>query len=175
MDLIIGIDPGLDGALAAIEADTGRFISVFDPPTSQVKSGKKMKRIYLEPAMVQIFENLQNGVGFNAVRTNELHNRIVAVTIENVHAMPGQGVVSMFSMGNGFGLWCGIIAALRLPSYRVEPAKWKRLMGIQTASDKGKSIQIASRLFPAAPLSRKKDDGRAEALLLAEYCRQHLI
>lgn len=160
--LFCGIDPGLSGAVAAI-TDNGNFVSVHDAPTITVKKGHGKKRVYLEAEMVKIFEGLLSCYD------------IQLVGLENVHAMPKQGVTSMFSMGTGFGLWLGIIAALKLPYERIEPGKWKRIMGLASGSDKNSSIVTASHLFPTAPLSRVKDDGRAEALLLAEYLRRRLL
>lgn len=161
MKLYIGIDPGLDGAVAAID-EHGSIISLQDTPTLIVKKGAGTKRAYAETAMVTILEALDTQIS---------KGNITVVGIENVHSMPGQGVTSMFSMGTGFGLWLGILAALRLRHVRVEPTKWKKAMGIPSGSAKDESIVRAVRLFPTAPLSRKKDHGRADALLLAEYLR----
>ncbi len=160
--LFVGIDPGLSGALAAV-TDSGDFVSVHDTPTLTVKKGGGKKRVYLESEMVKIVEGLMTCY------------EIRLVGIENVHAMPKQGVVSVFSLGTGFGLWLGIIAALKLPYERIETGKWKREMGLASGSDKNASIITAGRLFPTAPLSRKRDSDRAEALLLAEYLRRRML
>ena len=140
--LFCGIDPGLSGAVAIIDAD-GNLVQLQDTPTLTVKKGSKgHKRVYVESAMATILENIR-----------VLNIRLVG--IESVHAMPKQGVVSMFSMGMGFGLWLGILAALRLPYEKIEPAKWKRDIGIASGSDKSASIAKASQLFPTASLDRK--------------------
>lgn len=176
-DLYIGIDPGLDGAVAVID-DRGFLVSLDDAPTISVekpakknakldKDGKKKKgkkRLPLASEMADIIER---------ARTSTTGR--ISVTIENVHAMPKQGVTSMFSMGRGFGIWEGIVSGLRLPVEYVEPSKWKREMGILRGSDKAASIVAASRLFPGASLSRKKDDGRGDALLIAEHARRKRV
>lgn len=157
--LFIGIDPGLTGAVAAIN-EMGQIITVQDTPMLAVKKGKGTKHVYVETAMAKILESTVHIYGTSCI------------TIENVHAMPGQGVTSMFSMGTGFGLWLGIAAALCIPIERMEPHTWKQIVGIPTGSDKNASIVLASRIFPSASLSRKKDHGRADALLIAEARRR---
>lgn len=159
--IVVGIDPGLSGAIAAIDGK-GNLVSLSDAPSLMVKKAKGHKHVYLESEMARLLYVLKD--------TGDV--RIVA--LENVHAMPGQGVTSMFSMGTGFGLWLGIIAALRLPYERVEPGKWKREMGLTSGAGKNDSIVKAARLFPSADLHLKKHDGRAEALLLCEWMRRKL-
>lgn len=99
------------------------------------------------------------------------------VVLEHVSAMPGQGVVSMFSFGTGWGRIMGVLDALRIPYELVRPQKWKRAFSV--TGDKNSSIAVAKRLFPGIDLrrtdrSRKDDDGLAEALLMAEYARRTL-
>jgi crossover junction endodeoxyribonuclease RuvC len=99
----------------------------------------------------------------------------LTVGLELVHAMPGQGVTSMFSMGRGVGIWEGILAGLRIPFDTVTPQAWKKLLlGKGAGDDKNASILRAQALIPGAAeyLSRAKDDGRAEAMLIAEYFRR---
>ncbi len=158
-NIFIGIDPGLDGALVAIDG-CGLVVCIKDTPTVSVKKGKGQKRVYVDGDMVGVLEVLNS------------HNHVVMVGIENVHAMPKQGVTSMFSMGYGFGLWSGILSALKLPYERIEPVVWKKTIGGLVGEDKGQSIIIARRLFPGASLDRKKDHGRADALLIAECMRR---
>ena len=161
----IGIDPGLSGAVAALD-EQGKIITVQDVPVLTVKKAKGHKRVYVESQMATILESIKASAPGG--------RDSLIVFLESVHAMPGQGVTSMFSMGTGLGIWLGILAALRIPYERVEPAKWKREMGIASGSDKSASIVRASQLFPTASLSRKKDDGRADALLLAEWGRRKM-
>ncbi|MGL4498487.1 MAG: hypothetical protein ACRCU2_05435 [Planktothrix sp.] len=97
------------------------------------------------------------------------------IIIENVHAMPGQGVTSMFSFGMGYGIWLGIIAALSIPVEFVTPQTWKKHYSL--GSDKESSRVTALQLFPSQSenLKLKKHHGRAEALLLAEFLRRKLL
>lgn len=93
------------------------------------------------------------------------------VFVEKVHAMPGQGVVSMFSFGENYGKWQGIIAALGYSYSMVAPQTWKKELLKDMPKEKESSIIRALQLFPGMSnfLSRKKDHNRAEALLIAEY------
>ena len=91
--------------------------------------------------------------------------------------MPGQGVVSMFTFGTGWGRIMGVLDALRIPYELVRPQKWKKAFSV--TSDKNSSIAVCKRLFPDVSLKRtercvKDDDGMAEALLMAEYARRKL-
>ncbi len=160
--LFVGIDPGLSGALAAV-TDSGDFVSVHDAPTLTVKKGGGKKRVYLESEMVKIVEGLMTCY------------EIRLVGLENQHAMPKQGVTSVFSLGMGFGLWLGILAGCKLPYERIEPGTWKRDMGLVSGSDKNASVVKALQLFPTAPLTLKKHSDRAEAILIAEYLRRRMI
>ena len=110
---IIGIDPGLTGAVAVLPE--GRF---FDTPTESVKKGSS-KKVYLVAEMVAALESF----GYDAAGLPRGH-----AYIEDVHAMPGQGVSSTFSFVRGFGLWEGIVAALGIPYTLVSPVRWKRAM-----------------------------------------------
>ena len=91
------------------------------------------------------------------------------VVIEAVHAMPKQGVSSSFNFGYGAGLLEGICAALNYPIDLIPPATWKRGAGLP--ADKGACRQLAARYWPGAAhmFSRVKDDGRAEAALMARW------
>ncbi len=151
---IVGIDPGLSGAVARID-DNAQWVN--DTPTMSVVSARKLKRRYSIPGMVEL---LAGDVAF--------------VVIESVHSMPGQGVASSFSFGYGLGLWVGIVAALRIPYEMVTPQRWKGVMMDGQGKEKDAARYRAQQLFPAIAdqLARKKDDGRAEALLMAEYGRR---
>lgn len=99
----------------------------------------------------------------------------VRAVVEHVGAMPGQGCVSMFNFGTSFGWLQGMLEALGVPYELVRPAKWKR--EFSCTSDKNTSIEVAKRLFPGVDLRRterctKDHDGKAEALLLAVFCRR---
>lgn len=171
MTTFVGIDPGLDGAIAAIYPDGN--IAFYDTPTLQV--GKK--RQYDLPMMVRI---LRNHVGEG-----------VQVAIEQQQAMPArihgqktcalckqplarEGGVANFRNGLGFGIWLGILGALQLPYTIVHPVRWKRVMLDGMPREKDASRQRAMQLFPQSSpgLQRKKDHNRADALLLASYLRR---
>jgi crossover junction endodeoxyribonuclease RuvC len=158
--IIIGIDPGLSGALAVLHQDLS--VTIYDTPTLTVAGAKGSRREY-DLAMMS-----------SVVRSLGLVGQTVAY-IESVHAMPGQGVRSMFTMGDGFGSWKGILAALSIPYTLVTPQRWKKYLMDGMGKDKDASRLRAIQLFPtyADLFSRKKDDGRAEALLIAWYGRQH--
>jgi crossover junction endodeoxyribonuclease RuvC len=90
--------------------------------------------------------------------------------LEAVHAMPKQGVSSTFKFGMAFGSAITIIERFSKTVHMVTPHKWKKDMGL--TSDKAQSMAMARELWPLAPLHRAKDNGRAEALLLAEWYRR---
>ncbi len=157
----IGIDPGLDGA-AAILPD-GILI---DTPTLTVQGkGKSKKREYNVQAMAVALRPYHTGPG---------SIQIAWGAVEKVHAMPGQGVTSMFSMGVGVGLWRGILAGLLIPYEHPTPQRWQKMMLDGMGKGKDASRLRAIELFPhlADQLSLKKHHGRADALLLAEYARR---
>ena len=160
---VIGIDPGLDGAVAVITASDWK--DVYDTPTAVVE-GKKKRRIYVPSEMAATIQRLY---GHAPGAKGD-----VVVILERVHAMPGQGVRSMFSMGQGLGLWEGILAALYLRYEFVTPQRWKREMMDGMGKDKDASRIRAMQLFPdmAESLKLVKHHGRADALLLAEYGRR---
>lgn len=157
--IFCGIDPGLDGAICIL-LDIPKLE---DTPTLIVTGGKKKKRVYNVGLMVQIIEGIRR-IGRKGLK----------VGLESVHAMPGQGVTSMFSMGHGLGLWEGILSALKVPYQMVTPQAWKKKLMNGMPKEKDASRQVAMRLFPSTipKLSLKKNHGRADALLLAEYLRR---
>jgi Holliday junction resolvasome RuvABC endonuclease subunit len=158
--IFVGIDPGLTGAVAAID-QRGQIRSISDTPTIAVRKNGKSRFVYLESNMAHCLR------GIHALRCDPL-----LVCIENVHSMPKQGVASSFSFGMGFGIWLGIAAALELPIERLEPKVWKAAMGIAPGSDKSTSIVRAKQLFPTADIHLAKHHGRADALLIAEWLRR---
>lgn len=153
--IYIGIDPGLDGAIAFLYSDgTAR---VCNAPTGKI--GKK--RDYLLAQMANLLER----------QINEIRQ---VAAVERVHSMPKQGVASSFNFGKGFGLWLGLLAGRGIPFDLVEPTRWKKVMLDGMGKEKDAARIRAQQLFPslATELSRKKDHGRAEALLIAEYRRR---
>jgi hypothetical protein len=154
--IYIGIDPGLGGAVAIID---GLNVDLFDTPTAL--TGKGTKRDYLIANMTPLLESAAKYQPF--------------CVLEAVHSMPKQGVASSFSFGRGLGIWEGILSAYGIPYAKVAPQTWKKAMlGDMPRDNKDSSRIAATRLFPNASdmLARKKDDGRAESLLMAEYGRR---
>lgn len=97
------------------------------------------------------------------------------VCLEHVHAMPKQGVTSMFSFGTNFGWIQGVLSAFGIPYELVTPQKWKKEFSI--TADKNLAVDVCKRLFPGVSLRRserctKEHDGMCEALLMAEYARR---
>jgi crossover junction endodeoxyribonuclease RuvC len=148
---VLGIDPGFGGALAWL--DLGGDLHVEDMPTLAVERNGKTKRDLDLAALVELVEQ---------------HRPAFAV-VERVGAMPGQGVSSMFAFGRGFGSILGVLAALRVPVELVTPATWKRALSVPAGKD-GARLR-ASQLLPAhgGHWRHAKDDGRAEASMLAWY------
>ena len=109
--LIIGIDPGISGSICFLE--DGKILDVIEMPT--MAEGKKNKR---QVNGSQIFNEISR-------RINKASNQDIRVVIEQVSAMPGQGVTSMFNFGQSFGTLKGICSAMQLPMYFIRPAKWK--------------------------------------------------
>jgi len=149
---IAGIDPGLSGAVCIFDVDKG-ILTILDMPTVEVKSGKTMKRRLSEPMLAEL------------LRPHEIDH----VALEQVGAMPKQGVASTFNFGQTYGAIRGVLAGLRIPVTMVAPAKWTRDMKVTGGKDANR--QRAAQLFPAyaASFSRAKDDGRADAALLAHW------
>lgn len=157
---IFGVDPGLDGALAVMRS--GKPPVVWDTPTLTVKTARGTKREY---NLAEIARVVRVEVDLQPAGS------ILMAGVEAVHAMPGQGVRSMWSMGFGSGIWEMVFAAFRVPLTRIAPQKWQRAM-LNGAKGKEGARLRAIQLFPDVSLSRKKDHGRADALLIAEYLRQ---
>ena len=152
--IIIGIDPGINGAISIIE--NKKIIEVYDTPT--MIDGKKNKRQINGAQVTNIFKERLNG------------EKEVVVVVEHVNAMPGQGVTSMFNFGQSFGVIKGICAALNLPIYFVRPAKWKKHFNlIKTHKDASRTKVI--EIYPeiSSQLSRKKDSNKADAIIIARY------
>ena len=154
--LIIGIDPGISGAICFL--NDGKIIEVIEMPS--MSDGKKNKK---QVNGSQVFNEISN-----YIKDAELNN--VKVVIEHVSAMPGQGVTSMFNFGQSFGILKGICSAMRLPMYFVRPAKWKKYFSLINSS-KDASRTKAIEIFPyfSSNLSKKKDSNKADAILIASF------
>ena len=151
MNSVIGIDPGLSGAIAIIKKGT---LSVFDMPTLEYQiAGKKKRR---------------------EINIAEL-NRIIRASgadhafVEAVAGMPGMGGTQMFAFGQSYGMLKAVLTLSLTPYDLVSPQKWKNYYGL--SKDKDKSRKLAAEKFPQRSnmFARKKDDGRAEAALIALY------
>ena len=151
---IIGIDPGLSGGMAVLENNKVKFI--FDMPV--MPEGKKNKRQLNSAQLAKL------------IKDNILEKEEVCVVVEQVNAMPGQGVTSMFNFGQSFGILKGICSAMQLPMYFVRPAKWKKYFGLIN-SEKDASRTKAIEIFPyfSSQLLRKKDSNKADAILIASF------
>ena len=154
--LIIGIDPGISGSICFFE--DGKIIDVVEMPT--MTEGKKNKR---QVNGSQIFNEISQ-------RIHKSENHEIRVIIEQVSAMPGQGVTSMFNFGQSFGILKGICSSMQLPMYFVRPAKWKKYFNLIN-SQKDASRTKAIEIFPyfSRQLSKKKDSNKADAILIASF------
>lgn len=153
MASICGIDPGLAGAVGIIDGE-GEFVAVYDMPVLPATTGRRQIDA---AALADILR--QHAPAFTLV--------------ERVGARPGEGPTGAFSFGHTFGSITAVLAALALPHDLVQPAVWKRKAGIPAGADKAASVAVCKRMLPGAAthLTRVKDDGRAESLLLALEAR----
>ena len=149
MSVYIGIDPGFSGAWGSIDHH-GAYLG-----SGMMENDGK--QIFTEKVVNEIRKTIYG-----------VHPEVV---IEAVHAMPGQGVSSSFKFGVAYGAALAIAERLRGTTHLVSPRVWKRDMDL--SSDKKQSLDMARLLWPEAPLKRQKDNGVAEALLLAEWYRRH--
>lgn len=158
---IMGIDPGIKGAIAIIKiGQTPMFIAVYDMPTFKLKvSGKVRNRIDLA-ALSFLLDTYSNSTKI--------------ALIEDVSSQPQDGHVGAFSFGFSTGAVHGALTMAGIKIEKVKPAVWKSFLGLD--SDKSKSIKLAIKLFPTAAkyLTREMDDGRAEAILLGLFAFKHL-
>tara|TARA_B100001057_G_scaffold276541_1_gene276800 strand:- start:298 stop:792 length:495 start_codon:yes stop_codon:yes gene_type:complete len=154
--LIIGIDPGISGSICFFK--DGKILDVFEMPT--MVEGKKNKR---QVNGAQIYNEIIKKV-------DEFDKHNIRVVIEQVSAMPGQGVTSMFNFGQSFGIIKGICSAMQLPMYFVRPAKWKKYFNLIN-TEKDASRTRAIEIFPyfSSNLSKKKDSNKADAILIASF------
>ena len=153
--LIIGIDPGISGSICFFE--NGKIIEVIEMPV--MTEGKKNKK---QVNGAQIYNEFLK-------RINKKEDEI-RVVIEQVSAMPGQGVTSMFNFGQSYGILKGICSAMQLPMFFVRPAKWKKYFNLIN-SQKDASRTRAIEIFPyfSTQLSKKKDSNKADAILIASF------
>ena len=154
--LIIGIDPGISGAICFFE--NGVIKDIIDMPV--MAEGKKNKK---QVNGSQLYNEI-------VIRIKKFSKKDIFVVVEQVSAMPGQGVTSMFNFGQSFGVIKGICSAMQLPIYFVRPAKWKKHFNLlKTEKDASRSKVIEIFPYISSKLSRKKDSNKADAILLASY------
>ena len=151
---IIGIDPGLSGAIAVLEDK--KVLGIYEMPV--MAEGKKNKRQLNSAQLVNIIKS-------NIIKSDE-----IAVVVEQVNAMPGQGVTSMFNFGQTFGAIKGVCAALELPIFFVRPSKWKKYFDLINSS-KDSSRTKAIEMYPSlsSQLTKKKDVNKSDAILIARF------
>ena len=153
--LVVGIDPGISGSICFFK--DGRILEVIEMPV--MTEGKKNKK---QVNGAQIYNEFLK-------RINKKEDEI-RVVIEQVSAMPGQGVTSMFNFGQSYGILKGICSAMQLPMFFVRPAKWKKYFNLIN-SQKDASRTRAIEIFPyfSTQLSKKKDSNKADAILIASF------
>jgi crossover junction endodeoxyribonuclease RuvC len=160
--IVLGIDPGLDGAIAALN------------PAGEVVAARPM------PVLAGRRREIDAGwiVGW-LYRIEETEGGFALAVVEKVHAMPKQGVSSSFAFGLGYGQVLGVLAALKVPVVLVTPQQWKGAILAGTAKDKAAAIAYCRRRWPEVSLvpdrCRTPHDGLADALCLAEFARRQLV
>lgn len=146
----VGIDPGINGAVAWINSEEPDVVSYEKTPTIPIGKGKKEYSVH---GMARLLKTFIIGS---------------FVILEKVHSMPDQGVASSFNFGRGFGLWEGIIASLCIPYELTPPQRWKKETMYGMKREKGSSILKAYQIFPHLNL-KKSDHDIADAILMAVY------
>lgn len=156
----IGVDPGLTGAIAVID-DQGAVLGLLDMPVREIRGVKAA--------------TIKNEIDAEALHRWLLPliaGRDALAAIERVGSRPGQGLASTFSLGDSFGSARAVLSCCSLSVLDIKPQDWKKSLSV--TDDKATSLDLARRLFPTAKdqLKRKKDHGRAEALLIAEFLKK---
>ena len=158
--IIIGIDPGLTGAIAFFDT-SGGTLTLSDMPVVSVKRNNKLKNEVSAAGLVDV------------IKTQVIGLTTHKVFIERVNAMPGQGVTSVFSFGRSLGIVEGVVASFGIATTIVPPMTWQKAINVRGGKDGSRAR--AMELFPAYAnlFARKKDDGRADAALIAWYGATH--
>ena len=151
---IIGIDPGLSGAIAVMHDK--KVINMYDMPV--MAEGKKNKR------------QLNSSQLVNIIKENINKDEETIVVVEQVNAMPGQGVTSMFNFGQTFGAIKGVCAALKLPIFFVRPSKWKKHFELINSSKDASRTKVIE-MYPtlSSQLAKKRDVNKSDAVLIAKF------
>ena len=154
---VIGIDPGLSGAIAILEDN--KVVGIYDMPV--MAEGKKNKRQLNSAQLVNIIKN-------NIRSADE-----IAVVVEQVNAMPGQGVTSMFNFGQTFGAIKGVCAALNLSIFFVRPSKWKKHFELINSSKDSSRTKVIEMYPSLSSQLSKKDVNKSDAILIARFLMRH--
>lgn len=160
-DLILGIDPGVSGAIAVIKNGlTPKFIGVYDMPTYKLKVADKMRNRIDLTALSFLLESYSN--------------QTKIALIEDVSSMPSDGHVGAFTFGFATGVIHGALAMAGIKIAKVKPSVWKASFGL--GSEKELSVALAIKFYPesAKHLKLKKDHGKAEAILLAHFAIKNM-
>ena len=151
---IIGIDPGLSGAIAILE--NNKVVGIYDMPV--MAEGKKNKR------------QLNSSQLVNIIKENINEDEATIVVVEQVNAMPGQGGTSMVNFGQTFGAIKGVCAALKLPIFFVRPSKWKKHFELINSSKDASRTKVIE-MYPtlSGQLAKKRDVNKSDAILIAKF------
>ena len=154
--VFIGIDPGIAGAVAAVDS-SGRLLGAYHIPTLQTKGKRREINV---GALRSILADFVGG-------------KQAFASLERVSARPGQGVVSMFRFGKACGLLEGLLLGLRVDYVTPVPRSWQKVMlrDVEGQTSKIRSVLAATRKWENLDLKLKKDHNKADAALLAEYAR----
>lgn len=157
----MGIDPGLDGAVVAID-NNYQLLGCMDTVFIQAK-----KRLYATAVMGDMLRELTTGTP---------KSKLVKIWLEKAASRPNEGVSSAFKNGQGFGLWEGILVGLGVTYDIVSPNSWAKLMlrDVPVGEPKARSMSKCQRLFPSIELKKPRGrkltlDGRSDAALIAYY------
>lgn len=167
--IVIGIDPGLSGAIALMILNLDgscQKVQAFPMPT--------------KPGAKKGMDVSAQGVRACLAWPNQLLGKVELALIEDVHAMKGQGVTSSFSFGRGYGKVLGVLECLDIPYQTVQPQRWKKAVLDGLGREKSDAIRWVQNRFPTLSLlptakSKKPSDGMAEAVCIAEYGRRLLV
>jgi crossover junction endodeoxyribonuclease RuvC len=165
--LVLGVDPGLSGALALYDWSSGALVSVTDMPTFSPKLGKQQLNVH---GLTTWLDGYAPKIRLAVVE------EVGAMTyVDSGGQTRGQGAAASFNFGKGYGVLIGALATCMVPIHFVRPSVWKMIVGV--TRDKDTSLELARKLFPAHldQFKRKKDDGRAEAALLARFGAERLL
>ena len=162
--IIIGIDPGISGAMAAYDTKLEKFIWLEDMPT--IASGMSGKKMINPVALCQSIKTI--------LTVHKREDDEIQCIIEQVSAMPGNGVTAMFNFGRSFGIIEGVICAMKLPLHMVRPATWKKSMGYTNEKEVIRADMVRHFPYFADLLKRKLDADRAEAMALCLYHRKRV-